>query len=72
MNTKRIFTIIALMFIGISVFSQRGVINNGAKIVIKSNAVLKISGGTNADYTNQSDGTNHGNIDLDGKIILDN
>ncbi|MCK4346761.1 MAG: hypothetical protein KAX05_15875, partial [Bacteroidales bacterium] len=71
MITKRIITIAALLFIGISVFSQKGVINNGAKIVINSGAVLKISGGTDADYTNLTSGSDHGSIDLDGKIILE-
>jgi len=71
MNSRRIFSIAILMFIGISVFPQKGMINNGAKISIIKNAVLKISGGTSADYTNETSGSEHGRIDLDGKIILE-
>ncbi|MCK4664412.1 MAG: hypothetical protein KAT68_16195, partial [Bacteroidales bacterium] len=70
MKTKIKLTIVFLLITMLS-FSQKGVINNGAKIVITSGAVLDIEGGADADYTNQSyNSSNHGRIDLDGKIKI--
>jgi len=72
MKTRRNFLLIVLLITSSSLlWSQTGVVNSGAKIVITSGASLKISGGTAADYTNQTASALHGRIDLDGKIHLE-
>ncbi|MCD4834673.1 MAG: Ig-like domain-containing protein [Bacteroidales bacterium] len=63
--------ILLLCFVSLTLFTvaQTGVINNGAKMIINSGAVMKITG-SGADYTNASYGGKDGRIDLDGKIEL--
>ncbi|MCK5170536.1 MAG: hypothetical protein KAQ75_11710, partial [Bacteroidales bacterium] len=65
--------ILLLCFVSLTLFAVAqtgtGVINNGAKMIINTGAVMKITG-TGADYTNTTDGT-HGRIDLDGKIEIE-
>lgn len=51
-------------------YSQTGVINNGAKMVVNTGAVMKITG-SGADYTNEDTLGFNGRIDLDGTIILE-
>lgn len=51
-------------------FAQTGVINKGAKMVVNTGAVMKITG-SGADYTNEDTLGFNGRIDLDGKIILE-
>jgi hypothetical protein len=71
MKRRFIITVaISMICIG-NLWSQTGVINNGAKIKINNSAILYIDG-TGADYYNQSyDGSNHGRIVLDGKFKID-
>ncbi len=63
--------ILLLCFVSLTLFAvaQTGLINNGAKMIINSGAVMKITG-SGADYTNASSGGKDGRIDLDGKIEL--
>jgi len=70
MNIKRVFTISVFLILSGFVFAQKGVVNSGAKIIITGNAILDIEGGSEAGYTNETSGSDHGRIDLDGKIIL--
>jgi methionine-rich copper-binding protein CopC len=51
---------------------EKGVINNGAKIIVTNGAFLKITGATagEASYTNRSAGGSHGRINLHGTIKL--
>jgi len=70
MNIKRVFIISIFLILSGLVFAQKGVINSGAKIIITGNAILDIEGGSEAGYTNKTSGSDHGRIDLDGKIIL--
>jgi len=71
MNIKRVFTIFAFLILSGLIFAQKGVINSGAKIIITGNAILDIEGGSGAGYTNETSGSDHGRINLDGKIILE-
>ncbi|HAM99549.1 MAG TPA: hypothetical protein DCQ26_13150 [Marinilabiliales bacterium] len=71
MKTKLVIAGLFL-FTTLSIWAQKGVINNGAKIIITSSAILDINGGTNGDYINQSyDVSSPGKIDLQGKIKLE-
>lgn len=68
MKTK-LLTILILLAAFV-VYAQKGVVNNGAKIIITNGAILEING-ADGNYTNNSaDASNHGKIDLDGKIKL--
>ncbi|MGE0089234.1 MAG: Ig-like domain-containing protein [Bacteroidales bacterium] len=51
---------------------EKGVTNNGAKIIVSNGAFLKITGATSgeASYTNRSAGGLHGRINLVGTIKL--
>lgn len=71
MHLKRIlvFTCLALLT-SVLAFAQ-GVYNNGATLTITSGTVFTIDGGTNAKYTNNSDGSSHGSIDIDGTLLLE-
>ncbi|GAB4277888.1 MAG: hypothetical protein Kow0068_01230 [Marinilabiliales bacterium] len=60
----------SLFLISLSGFSQKGVVNNGVKIAISSGAVMKITG-SDGNYTNNTSGSTHGRIDLDGKIRIE-
>ncbi|RLD54447.1 MAG: hypothetical protein DRJ01_18020, partial [Bacteroidetes bacterium] len=65
--------IISIGFL-VSVFfvsAQTGIINNGAKIIVTNGAVIRLSGGSFADYTNKTVGSDHGRIDLDGVIKIE-
>ena len=69
MKTK----ILALMFVSVligSSFAQTGIINNGAKIIVTTGAIVNITGGNFGDFTNATSGLNHGSVDLDGTIKL--
>lgn len=70
MNIKRLFTIFVFLILPGLVFAQKGVVNNGAKIIITGSAILDIEGGSEAGYTNKTSGSDHGRINLEGKIIL--
>jgi hypothetical protein len=48
----------------------QGLINDGSNIVISTGAYVYIDG-SNGDYKNQSNGANHGQIDIDGTIIVE-
>ncbi|MFH2094318.1 MAG: hypothetical protein ABIJ16_01355, partial [Bacteroidota bacterium] len=68
----RLLTFVAAGFLVLfagSLYSQKGMVNNGAKITVSSGAVIKISG-TEGHYTNKTSGSTHGRIDLDGKMKL--
>ena len=68
-SSKRIILLLCFVFLISFVQAQTGVVNNGAKMIVNSGAVIKITG-TGADYTNTSSGGKDGRIDLDGKIEL--
>jgi methionine-rich copper-binding protein CopC len=69
-KSKQIIFMICIAFLVSSAFAQTGVVNNGAKMIINTGAVLKITG-TGADYTNATEGVKDGRIDLDGKIEIE-
>lgn len=70
---------IHFLFVGMIVFlnfhsevaGQRGIRNNGAKMIVGSGATMFIDGGSTAGFTNNSSGSNHGRLDLDGTIRLE-
>jgi len=50
---------------------EKGITNNGARILVDAGAIIKITGtATEANYTNRTMGATHGRIDLDGIIKL--
>ncbi len=71
-KAKHFILLICFGFLMNIVFGQTGtgVVNNGAKIIINTGAVMKITG-SGADYTNNSSGSINGRIDLDGKIEIE-
>ncbi|MBU8893764.1 MAG: Ig-like domain-containing protein [Bacteroidales bacterium] len=69
-SSKHFILLLCFVFLISFVHAQKGVINNGAKMIVNSGAFVKISG-ADGDYTNNtSDGTD-GRIDLDGKIEIE-
>ena len=66
---KNIF-IILLIFAALTVYGQKGIVNNGARIVVESGAYIKVQGDNTTGYTNKSYGSKHGRIDLDGEIVV--
>lgn len=70
MKTKIIFFVISL-FIVECIYSQKGFRNNGAKIIIGSGTKVLITGGADGNYTNNTIGVSHGNIDLEGTLQLE-
>ncbi len=71
MKLKLTTIVIGLLFFSGLAFGQKGITNNGAKIVVTSGGIINITGGTDADYTNKTSGGTDGRIDLDGKIKLE-
>ncbi|MBI4649041.1 MAG: T9SS type A sorting domain-containing protein [Bacteroidia bacterium] len=71
MKTKLLTVIIGFLLLACYGYGQRGITNNGAKIIVTSGGIINITGGTYADYTNKTSGSTHGRIDLDGKIKLE-
>lgn len=72
MKRSLILTVAISMFCIGNLWSQTGIINNGAKIIINNSAILHVDGASGADYYNQSyDGSTHGRIILDGKFKID-
>ena len=70
-NPKHYILILCFALISPFVYSQqKGITNSGAKIIINSGAYLKISG-SDAHYTNETKGTSHGRINLDGIIEIE-
>lgn len=59
---------ISLIFINL-LFSQGGIVNNGATIVIPSGVYLVIDGAGAGNYLNKTN-TTDGSIDIDGTMIL--
>jgi hypothetical protein len=70
MRNKLIYLIIVIITIPCHIFSQ-GLFNNGALIVVQSTALVHIDGDANGNYTNQSNGANHGKIDNNGTIEVE-
>ncbi|MCK5170194.1 MAG: hypothetical protein KAQ75_09960, partial [Bacteroidales bacterium] len=68
-SAKHFILLLGFVLLISFVQAQTGVVNNGAKRIVNSGAVLKITG-TGADYTNATFGGKDGRIDLDGKIEL--
>ncbi len=64
-----IILFVALAFCSSS-FGQKGLVNNGALIVVANNGVVNMKG-VGADYNNQSIGSFNGRISLAGKMYLD-
>jgi hypothetical protein len=61
--------IICITFVYILIFqfaNAQGIYNYGAKIIVQSNANMVVSG----NYTNLSEASNNGEIDLDGDIYI--
>jgi len=71
MKTKSTFLIFSFILAFSIMFSQTGVINNGAKMIISTGAYLNIDGGTTADYTNETASSLDGRIDLNGTIKIE-
>lgn len=69
-KSKFFIFLICFAFLTLSALAQTGVVNNGAKMIVNTGAVLKITG-TGADYTNTTAGGKDGRIDLDGKIVIE-
>ena len=69
-NTKQYLLSICFIFLSSLSFAQRGVVNNGAKMIVNPGAVIKITG-ADTSYTNKTFGGSNGRIELDGKIELD-
>ncbi|MCK5028523.1 MAG: Ig-like domain-containing protein [Bacteroidales bacterium] len=69
-DAKRYLLTLCFVFLASLTFAQKGVINNGAKMIINSGAVVKISG-PDADYTNVTKFGIDGRIELDGKIEIE-
>ncbi len=70
MNARKIIYFLSFLFLGAQLSGQKGIVNKGALIVVANNGIINIKG-TGAAYTNQSNGSFHGRITLDGKIYLD-
>ncbi|ALO16124.1 hypothetical protein L21SP5_02500 [Salinivirga cyanobacteriivorans] len=66
---KNIF-IVFLMCFALAVYGQKGIINNGARIVVENGAYIKVQGDNTTGYTNKSFGSSHGRIELDGEIQI--
>ncbi len=64
------FLSVILIFSALFVQAQKGIVNNGARIVIESGAYIKVQNDNTAGYTNKSYGTTPGRIELDGEIQL--
>ena len=69
-NTKRYLLALGFVFLASLTFAQKGVVNNGAKMIVNQGAVIKITG-ADTSYTNKTFGGTNGRIELDGKIELD-
>lgn len=66
---KNIF-LFFLIVSALGVYAQKGIVNNGARIVVESGAYIKVQGDNTTGYTNKSFGSKHGRIDLDGEIVV--
>lgn len=69
MKTKIILTFFALTVFSFGGFAQGGIINNGAVINISSGTYVIVDNG--GGYYNLSNGSNHGQIDLDGTLQIE-
>lgn len=69
-KSKYFIFLICFAFLTLNAFGQTGVVNNGAKMIVNSGAVLKITG-PGANYTNKDTLGADGRIDLDGRIELE-
>ena len=66
---KKITTIVLLVLIVPSLIFAQGIKNKGAKIVVKENAEMVISG-NNGNFTNQTAGSTDGEMYLDGTLTV--
>ncbi len=64
-------TVVAAALLCAASASQATLVNRGAKIVVSSNTVVRVGGGTYGDFINQSDGTSHGTVKLYGTLFVD-
>ncbi|MDA3866527.1 MAG: hypothetical protein PF489_07240, partial [Salinivirgaceae bacterium] len=64
------FLSLMLIFSALFMQAQKGIVNNGARIVVDNGAYIKVQNDNTAGYTNKSYGTIPGRIDLDGEIQL--
>ena len=65
MKTQKIITLCIALTCNIGIFAQ-GITNNGSTITIKSGTYVTVSGG----YTNLTNGSNHGQVDLNGNLLI--
>jgi len=65
---KQLFILISFVFFGASVFAQ-GITNKGAVITVSSGTYVVVDNG--GGYFNESDGTLHGQIDLNGTLQIE-
>ncbi len=65
---KQLFILVSFIFFGASVFAQ-GITNKGAVITVNSGTYLIVD--NNGGYFNETDGSNHGQIDLDGTLQIE-
>jgi len=70
MKTKTLIISLYLVLSTLYSFSQTGLRNAGAKIIVTSGAYLIIDG-ANGDFTNTTVSSEHGRIALAGTIVLD-
>lgn len=68
MKTKKILALIAFVTFSIGLYAQ-GVINDGATITINSGTTVSVTNG--GGYKNLTNGSNHGQMDLDGILKVD-
>ncbi|WP_462280274.1 hypothetical protein [Salinivirga cyanobacteriivorans] len=68
---RKYILFILLALFAFSLYGQKGIVNNGARIVVDNGAYIKIQGDNTTGYTNESFGSQHGRIDLNGEIQLD-
>lgn len=61
---------LSFLFSGI-LFGQTGVVNRGARIVVNTGAHMRITGGAAGSFTNYTNGSNHGNLLVNGQILLE-
>lgn len=71
MKHKLTTIVIGFVLLASWCFGQKGITNNGAKIIVTNGGIISISGGADADYTNKTSGGTDGRIDLDGTIKLE-
>ncbi len=66
---KKIFILFVLIAVAGFIFAQGGITNNGAVITVNSGTYVVVDNG--GGYFNETNGSNHGKIDLDGVLQIE-